>query len=795
MRVGVVGVPLLETKFHAPRDAGAVSSLAPASSTGCDPRRLPPLTLVSAPAGFGKTTLLSEWLATAGRRRQRSGVGVARRSRQRPTPASGPTSSPRVRVVAPDIGETALSALLQTAQSSMDGVVATLLNDLGTPSTNELVSCWTTTTSSSRRRCTSRWRSCSSTSPRTSTSCSASRADPPCRSARLRARGELLEVRAADLRFTVRRGRRVLQRGDGPRADRRPTSRRWRPAPRDGSPPCSSPPCRCRAVTTSPGSSPASPVTTASSSTTSSTRCSTARPAEVRGFLLRHVDPEPAHRVAVRCRHRNVTTGRRCSRRSTGRTCSSSRSTTVGSGTATTTCSPTSCRARLLDEDPDLVAELHRRASDWYERNGDRAEAIRHAMAAEDFARAAELVELAVPAMRQTRQEATLARLARRTSAPSCLREPARAEHRAGRRSHGHRDSRRRRGAARPTSSGWSTAVRLRRRSRWSSSTTASSLACRRRRPCTAPRWPCSPATSQERSPTPSRAHRSRRRGRSPRPGARQPLLGPRPLDARRSRARPSIATPSPSAASSRPSHSPTSSAAPRALADIQSAQGRLGAAIAHLRVGSRARPHPRVRCGEPPTCTSALSELLRERNDLDAARIHVQASAELGEHAGAPTERLPLACRPGPALAARRRRRRRTRAARRGRGAPTTPTSRRRSDRSRAVAARDAHSHTVISPRRAAGRRAGASPPTTSSATSASTSTSRWPGCCSPSTSTSPPAEPLHDAVALLDRLLAAAEDGQRSGSAIEILVLQALAHHAAGDTREALDASRSRR
>ncbi len=38
-------------------------------------------------------------------------------------------------------------------------------------------------------------------------------------------------------------------------------------------------------------------------------------------------------------------------------------------------------RARLLDEQPDRVPELHRRASDWYEQNGDRSEAIRHAMA------------------------------------------------------------------------------------------------------------------------------------------------------------------------------------------------------------------------------------------------------------------------------------------------------------------------------------------------------------------------------------------------------------------------------
>ena len=65
-------------------------------------------------------------------------------------------------------------------------------------------------------------------------------------------------------------------------------------------------------------------------------------------------------------------------------------------------------RARLLDEQPARVPELHRRASDWYERGGERAEAIRHAIAAEDFERASHLVELEMPAVRRARQEVTL---------------------------------------------------------------------------------------------------------------------------------------------------------------------------------------------------------------------------------------------------------------------------------------------------------------------------------------------------------------------------------------------------
>ncbi|MDQ5854715.1 MAG: helix-turn-helix transcriptional regulator, partial [Chloroflexota bacterium] len=64
--------------------------------------------------------------------------------------------------------------------------------------------------------------------------------------------------------------------------------------------------------------------------------------------------------------------------------------------------------AHLREEQPDRVALLHRRASEWYEQHGAAAGAIRHALAAADFARAADLVERAVPTMHRSRQEAML---------------------------------------------------------------------------------------------------------------------------------------------------------------------------------------------------------------------------------------------------------------------------------------------------------------------------------------------------------------------------------------------------
>ena len=64
--------------------------------------------------------------------------------------------------------------------------------------------------------------------------------------------------------------------------------------------------------------------------------------------------------------------------------------------------------AHLMQEQPARIPALHRRASEWYEQNNLAADAIRHALAAEDFERAAYLVELVVLEMRKTRQEATL---------------------------------------------------------------------------------------------------------------------------------------------------------------------------------------------------------------------------------------------------------------------------------------------------------------------------------------------------------------------------------------------------
>jgi len=50
-------------------------------------------------------------------------------------------------------------------------------------------------------------------------------------------------------------------------------------------------------------------------------------------------------------------------------------------------------RERLRQMHPDQPSSLHRRASEWYERNGLAAEAVGHALAAGDFQRTAQLIE------------------------------------------------------------------------------------------------------------------------------------------------------------------------------------------------------------------------------------------------------------------------------------------------------------------------------------------------------------------------------------------------------------------
>ena len=80
--------------------------------------------------------------------------------------------------------------------------------------------------------------------------------------------------------------------------------------------------------------------------------------------------------------------------------------------------------ARLLAEHPEQVPDLHERASAWFAARGLVADAVRHALAAEDFDRAAYLIEEALPQIRPTRQDGLLLTWVRSLPEPVVRRSP-----------------------------------------------------------------------------------------------------------------------------------------------------------------------------------------------------------------------------------------------------------------------------------------------------------------------------------------------------------------------------------
>jgi LuxR family maltose regulon positive regulatory protein len=65
-------------------------------------------------------------------------------------------------------------------------------------------------------------------------------------------------------------------------------------------------------------------------------------------------------------------------------------------------------QVRLMAERPEDVPVLHGRASGWYEQAGDVEPAVRHAFAAGDVDRAADLIEIATPELRRRRADGLL---------------------------------------------------------------------------------------------------------------------------------------------------------------------------------------------------------------------------------------------------------------------------------------------------------------------------------------------------------------------------------------------------
>jgi len=193
----VVASPLVETKLFVPQPRHVVAR--PRLTELLNQGRRARLTLLSAPAGFGKTTLLAKWLKAPEAQRSVAWLSLEESDSQ---PSRFWTYFvTAIQRAVPGIGAGAL-ALLQTTQPSLETVLATLINELSVvpceldlvlddyhlidnpdlqPNVSYLLE---------------------HLPPQVHLVIS-TRVDPTLPLPRLRARGELVEIRAADLRFTL----------------------------------------------------------------------------------------------------------------------------------------------------------------------------------------------------------------------------------------------------------------------------------------------------------------------------------------------------------------------------------------------------------------------------------------------------------------------------------------------------------------------------------------------------------------------------------------------------------------
>ena len=394
--------PLLETKLHVPRwrrNLVARPRLSERLSRGAEAA----LTLVSAPAGFGKTTLLAEWLAVAAA----GGRSVAWLSldQRDNDPALFWTYVVAALNTGSPAGGAGAFSLLQPPQPPNEAGLVALLNDLDGIS-HDVVLVLDDYHVIDARVVQDALAFLLEHLPPQIHLVIASRTDPPLPLARLRGRGELAEIRAADLRFTPSEAAAYLNEVMGlalTAADVAALEGRtegWIAA------------LQLAALSMQ-----------GREDTTAFIDGFAGDDRYIVDFLAEEVlQRQPAHvqHFLLQTSILDRLSGPLCDA-VTGQDGGKAKLTALERGNLFLV--PLDDRrrwyryhqlfadvlhARLLDEQPDDVPDLHRRASAWYEQNDEPSEAIRHALAAQDFERAADLIELAIPAMRRSRQEAAV---------------------------------------------------------------------------------------------------------------------------------------------------------------------------------------------------------------------------------------------------------------------------------------------------------------------------------------------------------------------------------------------------
>jgi LuxR family maltose regulon positive regulatory protein len=395
----VVGGPLIETKLFIPTVRRSLV-VRPRLSERLD-RGAARLTLLSAPAGFGKTTLLSAWLAGA---RQRSVAWLSLEESDSRPAAFWTYVITALQRVLPGVGAGALP-LLQSAQPPIEALLATVVNELSAvPNDVDLVLDDYHLVEDAAVHAGMAFL-LEHLPPQVHLVIS-TRADPPLPLARLRARGELVELRAADLRFTLEEAAAYLNEVIGLDLS-------------------------ANDIATLEGR------TEGWIAALQLAALSMRGRADLTGFIAgfagddRYIvdylveevlarQPQPVRDFLVQTSILDRLNGPLCDAVTGGHGGKAMLEALDRANLFTVRLDDNRqwyryhhlfadvLYTRLLDEQSDLVADLHRRASHWYDRNDEPSPAIRHALAAGDVERAAGLVELAIPALRRNRQEATI---------------------------------------------------------------------------------------------------------------------------------------------------------------------------------------------------------------------------------------------------------------------------------------------------------------------------------------------------------------------------------------------------
>jgi len=189
------GTLLLTTKLHPPRRRRTLIAR-PRLRDLATRTRHAALTLVSAPAGFGKTTLVADWFAG-----ERTTAWLSLDTRDDDPERFWTYVLAALATVTPDLSSDT-AALLQGRRAPLETVVATLINDLETASQDIVLVLDDYHVINAPEIHDSVAFLLEHLPPQISLVI-ATRADPPLPLASLRADGDLLEVRAADLRFTA----------------------------------------------------------------------------------------------------------------------------------------------------------------------------------------------------------------------------------------------------------------------------------------------------------------------------------------------------------------------------------------------------------------------------------------------------------------------------------------------------------------------------------------------------------------------------------------------------------------